>query len=153
MPDTDLPDLTASNTSSRPQSNSNSSNKHSMFAIFRTHPDKELSEISDRHMKKDLTQADRDRLKSAANKVSNHTLLGSLLGLGLGLVAATRIRANRLRLYEAFRLSGITRPTEVIFENGVRGSWIPPLFLHPLFIDSRSIPSFGMSDYGWMLMR
>ncbi|ERF69356.1 hypothetical protein EPUS_08829 [Endocarpon pusillum Z07020] len=63
-----------------------------------------------------LEQEDRDRLQSAAGKVSRYASIGSLLGLGLGVALAFRIRKNRLAYFTAFR--AIERPEAVVFPGG-----------------------------------
>ena len=90
-----------------------------MFAIFRPHPNDDLARIGEAHLKHDLSADDRARLRSAASKVTNYTTIGSLLGLGLGAAVAYRIHANRVALYNAFKM--VNRPIEVIFPNGRRG--------------------------------
>ncbi|KAK3947427.1 hypothetical protein QBC32DRAFT_354334 [Pseudoneurospora amorphoporcata] len=89
-----------------------------MFAIFRGHPNKDLAELGEKHMQHDLQPEDRARLRKAASKVSTHATVGSLLGLGLGLAMAWRIRQNRQQLFNAFRM--MSKPTEVVFANGRR---------------------------------
>jgi hypothetical protein len=89
-----------------------------MFAIFRGHPNKDLADLGEQHMQHDLQPEDRARLRKAASKVSTHATLGSLLGLGLGLAMAWRIRQNRQSLFNAFRM--MSKPTEVVFANGRR---------------------------------
>ncbi|KAK3324997.1 hypothetical protein B0H66DRAFT_547214 [Apodospora peruviana] len=108
------------------------SDNHSMFAIFRGHPHEDLAKIGEQHMQNDLQPQDRERLRTAAGKVSTHTTIGSILGLGLGLALAYRIRANRLSLYNAFRV--VARPTELVFANGRREP-IPDLepYIRPTF--------------------
>ena len=96
-----------------------------MFAIFRTNPTEDLAKIGEEHMQKDLQPSDRDRLRKAAGKVSTHATIGSLLGLGLGIAMAYRIRSNRVAVYNALKV--VSRPTELIFANGARGtSPFPP---------------------------
>ncbi|KAK3686225.1 hypothetical protein B0T22DRAFT_518813 [Podospora appendiculata] len=89
-----------------------------MFAIFRAHPHDDLARIGEEHMQSDLNVHDRERLRRAAAKVSTYAAIGSLLGLGLGVATAMRIRSNRLALYDAFRV--VSRPTELVFANGRR---------------------------------
>ncbi|KAK0609582.1 hypothetical protein B0T17DRAFT_603728 [Bombardia bombarda] len=95
------------------------SSSHSIFAIFRGHPHQDLADLGEQHLQRDLNASDRRLLREAAGNVSLHTTLGSLLGLGLGLWTAYRIRANRVALYNAFRI-GVNRPTELIFASGRR---------------------------------
>lgn len=74
-----------------------------------------------------LEPSDRDALKSAASKLSTHTAIGSLLGLGLGIALAYRIRVNRIKMFEAFKAA--QKPTHVRFADGREGSCSPSL--HP----------------------
>lgn len=67
-----------------------------------------------------LEQEDRDKLQSAAGKVSRYATIGSLLGLGLGVALAFRIRRNRLAYFNAFR--AIERPEAVVFPGGRTGT-------------------------------
>ncbi len=92
-----------------------------MFAMFRSHPNADLAAIGEEHMQKDLSASDRELLRSAASRVSIHAKIGSLLGLGLGLVMARRIHLNRVAFYNAFKV--VSRPTEIIFAGGRRGEF------------------------------
>ena len=67
-----------------------------------------------------LQDSDRDKLQSAANTVSTHTTVGSLVGLGLGLFLAYRVRSNRLAMFQAFKTA--EKPVEVRFANGRTGT-------------------------------
>jgi hypothetical protein len=67
-----------------------------------------------------LEPSDRDALKSAASKLSTHANIGSLVGLGLGLALAWRIRSTRVKMFEAFKAS--KKPTHVRFADGREGS-------------------------------
>lgn len=58
-------------------------------------------------------------LNSAAKKLSTYTAVGSLLGLGLGVALAWRVRSVRLRMYEAFKAR--EKPVAVKFGNGREG--------------------------------
>lgn len=91
----------------------------SILAALRTSPTEDLAKIAEEHMQRDLKPEDRALLRRAAGKVSTHATLGSLLGLGLGIFTAFRIRSNRVALYNAMRV--LSRPTELVFENGARG--------------------------------
>jgi hypothetical protein len=66
-----------------------------------------------------LEPSDRDVLKSAASKFSTHVAIGSLLGLGLGVALAYRIRSNRVKMFDAFKAT--QRPTHVRFADGREG--------------------------------
>jgi len=63
-----------------------------------------------------LREEDRDVVKKAARKVSTHTFVGSMLGVGLGGFLAYRLRANRKAFYQAFRAT--EKPTHVKFADG-----------------------------------
>lgn len=101
------------------QASAKSPAKMSIFAAFRTSPNEDLAKIGEEHMQKDLKPEDRALLRNAANKVTTHATVGSLLGLGLGIALAYRIRSNQVALYNAMKV--VSRPTEVIFANGARG--------------------------------
>lgn len=66
-----------------------------------------------------LQQTDRDTLKTAARKVSTYTTAGSLIGLGLGIFLAYKLRTNRTAMFQAFRAS--EKPTHVQFAGGRTG--------------------------------
>ena len=46
-------------------------------------------------------------------------MIGSALGLGLGLFLAYRLRTNRTKIFEAFK--AVEKPTDVQFANGRTG--------------------------------
>ncbi|KUJ21477.1 uncharacterized protein LY89DRAFT_705192 [Mollisia scopiformis] len=77
---------------------------------------KEISDLAEQHIQHDLTQSDRDALKSASGTFSTYTTIGSLLGLGLGAAMAFRVRKVRTDYFKAFR--AIEKPTHVQFANG-----------------------------------
>jgi hypothetical protein len=83
-----------------------------MLTVFRSYPVKNLAQIGEDHLQNDLSSEDRSHLQSAASKVSTHTAVGSILGLGLGIAPASRIHANRVALYNAIK--AVSRPTELI---------------------------------------
>lgn len=76
-----------------------------------------------------LQESDRAALQSAAGKLSTFASAGSVLGLGLGLFAASRLRRNRVALFNAFRAT--EKPTEVRFANGRSGMSKPFLVREP----------------------
>lgn len=86
------------------------------FAIFRQVGADDLKRLADEHVQHDLTQQDRDILKSATSKLSTYTTIGSLFGLGLTTVLAFRIRQNRMKMFEAFKTA--KKPTHVKFADG-----------------------------------
>jgi len=121
------------------------SDNHSPLAIFRGHPNQQLARIGEEHLQNDLRPEDRDKLKKAASQVSTHAAIGSLLGLGLGIALAWRVRANRIALYKAFRTT--EKPTEVVFANGRRET-IPDLdpYIKPTgWGDVATYTFFGLS--------
>ena len=63
-----------------------------------------------------LRQSDRDALQKAAGTVSTHATIGSLLGIGLGIFFAYRLRASRTAMFNAFKAS--EKPTSVRFASG-----------------------------------
>lgn len=63
-----------------------------------------------------LNDNDREILRTAGNKVSTHAKVGSLLGLGFGLLCAFRLRKMRLAYFNAFR--AMEKPVEVKFADG-----------------------------------
>jgi hypothetical protein len=56
---------------------------------------------------------------SAATTLSTHATIGSLLGLGLGVAMAWRVRATRVRMFQAFR--AVEKPQWVKFADGREG--------------------------------
>jgi hypothetical protein len=90
------------------------------FAIFRKSPEHDdLAKLAEDHFEHDLEPSDREVLKKAAGKVSLPTTIGTLVGLGLGLYAAFKLRKVRLDVFNAFRAS--EKPTHVIFSGGRTG--------------------------------
>ena len=67
-----------------------------------------------------LNQRDRENLEVAANKLSRHVIIGSIVGLGLGVAMAWKIRSDRIKLFNAFR--AMQKPTHVRFADGREGS-------------------------------
>lgn len=63
-----------------------------------------------------LQENDKQTLMRAAGKVQTHALVGSLIGIGLGGFLAIRLRANRNKIFQAFKAS--ERPTHVVFASG-----------------------------------
>jgi len=87
----------------------------SPFAAFRT-KDHEINKLAEEHLQHDLRQSDRDALKSAAQKLSTHATVGSILGLGLGFLMAFRVRSARTAMFNTFRAQ--QKPTHVQFADG-----------------------------------
>ncbi|KAI1078548.1 hypothetical protein F5B20DRAFT_547431 [Whalleya microplaca] len=87
------------------------------FAAFRkSEPHADLGQLAEEHLKHDLTQDDRDVLVKASTKVSARAVLGTLVGLGLGVYAAFRLRRVRADMFNAFRAT--EKPTHVLFADG-----------------------------------
>ncbi|CAL3969852.1 unnamed protein product [Diplocarpon coronariae] len=86
------------------------------LAISRQNASTELAQLAEEHMKHDLRQSDRDALNNAAQKFGTFTTVGSLVGLGLGVALAFRVRRSRAEFFKAFR--AIEKPTHVQFAGG-----------------------------------
>lgn len=86
------------------------------FAVLRKNAGEDIGKLAEEHFKHDLQDSDRDILKSAADKIGTHATVGSLLGLGLGLFLAFRLRSRRTQMFNAFRTA--ERPTHVKFLDG-----------------------------------
>jgi len=90
------------------------------LAAFRTSEQQnDLTNIAKEHMKHDLEPSDRDVLVKATRRVTTATTVGSLVGLGLGLYAAIRLRKVRMEMFAAFRAA--EKPAFVVFPNGRQG--------------------------------
>ncbi|KAI0001540.1 hypothetical protein F4779DRAFT_604138 [Xylariaceae sp. FL0662B] len=88
-----------------------------MFAAFRKsdrHDD--LQQLAEEHLKRDLSQEDRNVLIKSTNRMTSHAVWGTLIGLGLGVYAAYRLRRLRVDTFNAFRLT--EKPTHVRFADG-----------------------------------
>ncbi|KAK6579874.1 hypothetical protein PZA11_007582 [Diplocarpon coronariae] len=90
------------------------------LAISRQNASTELAQLAEEHMKHDLRQSDRDALNNAAQKFGTFTTVGSLVGLGLGVALAFRVRRSRAEFFKAFR--AIEKPTHVQFAGGRTGA-------------------------------
>ncbi|KAK6204173.1 hypothetical protein LQW54_008407 [Pestalotiopsis sp. IQ-011] len=87
------------------------------FAAFRKSPEHEdLAKLAEEHMKHDLEPSDREVLEKAAGKVSVPAAIGTIVGLGLGVYAAFRLRKARVGMFNAFRAT--EKPTHVVFAGG-----------------------------------
>ena len=89
------------------------------LAAFRGNTRQELSDLAQEHMKHDLQPEDRDKLNSAASKIGTQASLGSILGIGLGMFMAFRVRRARMGMSDAFRV--VEKPTHIQFSNGRTG--------------------------------
>lgn len=79
----------------------------------------ELTRLANQHIQSDLEPSDRDALRKATKRVATSTVVGSLVGLGLGLYASIRLRRVRTEMFAAFRAS--EKPSSVLFANGREG--------------------------------
>jgi len=86
------------------------------LAAFRKRAGDDLANLAEQHMQHDLTEEDRKALKSAANTLSTHVLIGSVAGLSLAAFLAFRIRSTRRVMFSAFRAT--EKPTHVRFADG-----------------------------------
>ncbi|RKU47665.1 hypothetical protein DL546_009008 [Coniochaeta pulveracea] len=87
------------------------------LALFRpAHQYDDLQKIANEHFKHDLGPEDRETLKSASKKIPTHTMIGSMLGLGLGVYAAVRLRRVRADMFASLRAA--EKPVKVIFADG-----------------------------------
>ena len=92
-------------------------------ALLRKNAGGDISALADQHLQHDLQDSDRDALKSAAGKISTHVTVGSLLGLGLGVFLAVRLRRSRTQMFQALRAK--EKPTHVRFADGREGTSLP----------------------------
>ncbi|EWG51746.1 hypothetical protein FVEG_10636 [Fusarium verticillioides 7600] len=97
------------------------------LAAFRSGSSDELRDLAEQHFQHDLNDDDREILRRAGSKVSTHAKIGSLLGIGLGVLAAFRLRKMRLTYFNAFR--AMEKPVEVRFADG-RTEPIPDITAH-----------------------
>ncbi|TFK99512.1 hypothetical protein BDV98DRAFT_532593 [Pterulicium gracile] len=86
------------------------------LAAFRTKRSTDLAQLAEDHINHDLNQQDQDLLKSAAKKAGTHASIASLVGLGLGVFAAVRLRTMRVTYFKAFR--AMEKPVELRFADG-----------------------------------
>ena len=68
-----------------------------------------------------LNQGDRETLEKATKTLSTHAMIGSIVGLGLGVALAYRVRAFRTKTFTAFR--AMEKPTHVQFAGGRTGKY------------------------------
>lgn len=110
-------------------SSSRSSNSTPFAALRRDPRHDEFARLADEHMQHDLEESDRDCLKKAASRVSIPTTIGTLVGLGLGVYAAVRLRRARADVFRAFRAA--ERPTHVVFAGGRQGETLLHTYSFP----------------------
>lgn len=91
------------------------------LAAFRKSSRDDLTKLAEEHLQHDLKPSDRDVLRDAAGRVSTHAMIGSVLGLGLGVFMAYRLRSARTVMFNAFRAQ--EKPTKVVFADGRTGEW------------------------------
>lgn len=58
-----------------------------------------------------LQPKDRESLRRAGRKLSTHVGLGSLIGIGLGLYGAYKLRNMRLAYFNAFKVTSFPPPS------------------------------------------
>ncbi|KAI0016261.1 hypothetical protein F4780DRAFT_699785 [Xylariomycetidae sp. FL0641] len=114
------------------------------LAAFRKSEHDDLVKLAEEHLKHDLNQSDRDALTKASSRVTMPTAVGTIIGLGLGVYAAVRLRRLRAEMFGAFRAA--EKPTHVIFANG-RQEAVPdvtPLLRPSRFGDFATYFFFGL---------
>lgn len=97
------------------------------LAAFRKQRRDELAKLAEQHLQHDLQPSDRDALLNAASRVSTWTLVGSVVGIGLGVYLAFRLRSTRKSIFEAFKAQ--EKPVSVVFADGRTGAIFNPLDL------------------------
>ncbi|KAI1269392.1 hypothetical protein F5Y18DRAFT_97097 [Xylariaceae sp. FL1019] len=88
----------------------------SLAAFRKSEQHSDLGKLAQEHMKHDLEPSDRDVLAKAASRVATPTTIGTLVGLGLGVYAAVRLRKIRGNMFNAFRAA--EKPSHVVFPDG-----------------------------------
>ncbi|KAI1341737.1 hypothetical protein F5Y15DRAFT_346058 [Xylariaceae sp. FL0016] len=115
------------------------------FAAFRKseHHD-DLGKLAEEHLKHDLEPEDRDALIQASSRVTIPAAIGTLVGLGLGVYAAVRLRRIRADMFSAFRAA--EKPSHVVFADGRREIVpdITPLMRPSRFGDIATYFFFGL---------
>lgn len=91
----------------------------SFAALRKSDRHDDLGKLAEEHLKHDLTQEDRDALVKASTRVTGPAVIGTLVGLGLGIYAAFRLRRVRANMFSVFRAA--EKPTHVIFADGRKG--------------------------------
>ncbi|KAH7040582.1 uncharacterized protein B0I36DRAFT_233498 [Microdochium trichocladiopsis] len=101
------------------------------IAAFRPSPKHdEYRKLAAEHMEHDLEPTDRNALVKASKRVGLTTTIGTVVGLGLGVYAAYRLRKVRLSMFNALRAA--EKPTHVVFADG-RAEPVPDItpYLQP----------------------
>ncbi|TID23481.1 hypothetical protein E2P81_ATG03052 [Venturia nashicola] len=86
------------------------------IAFFRKTYGDQLGKLAEEHFNKDLEDTDRETLKVAAAKFRSHAAIGSLIGIGLGVFLAFRVRSARTKMFNAFKAR--EKPVSVSFADG-----------------------------------
>ncbi|KAL8791608.1 MAG: hypothetical protein Q9195_005813 [Heterodermia aff. obscurata] len=85
-----------------------------MFIFYPTSQDLKL--LTEQRYQRDLSDSDREVLENAARKLRTYVTAGKILGLGLGLFSAFRIRRSKMQKYTAFHTQ--EKPLHVVFADG-----------------------------------
>ncbi|KAI3327758.1 hypothetical protein HD806DRAFT_531097 [Xylariaceae sp. AK1471] len=88
----------------------------SLAAFRKTEQQDELAQLAKEHLKHDLEPSDREVLLKATKRVTTSATVGTLIGLGLGIYAAIRLKRIRTEMFAAFRAG--EKPSYVVFANG-----------------------------------
>jgi predicted histidine transporter YuiF (NhaC family) len=91
----------------------------SLAAFRRTGRSIDLAQLAEKHLEHDLQDSDREILQQSVAKVGTHATLGSIVGLGLGILFAYRLRRGRANAFKALRAA--EKPTHVQFADGKIG--------------------------------
>ncbi|KAF2397977.1 hypothetical protein EJ06DRAFT_539039 [Trichodelitschia bisporula] len=86
------------------------------LAYFRKNRGSELAKLAEAHLQHDLSESDQAILHKAAGEFTTYALIGTALGLSLGVIAAMRVRAARTAMWTAFKST--EHPTHVTFAGG-----------------------------------
>ncbi|CAH0019925.1 unnamed protein product [Clonostachys rhizophaga] len=88
----------------------------SLAAFRRTGRSNDLAQLAEKHLEHDLQDSDREILQQSVAKVGTHATLGSVVGLGLGILFAYRLRRGQANAFKALRAA--EKPTHVQFADG-----------------------------------
>jgi len=112
--------------------------------MFRKGLGADIGALAEEHYRHDLKDDDRTALQTAASRLSTHATIGSVVGLGLGVFLAYKLRTNRAQMFAAFKTS--EKPTHIQFAGG-RSEPIPdltPLIKPSTFGDIATYTFLGM---------